>query len=55
LSSGEFYGSAFARIERQIDFVPEDELARILEETGFDAPTRFYQCFSWGAWWARAV
>ena len=47
--------SAFARIERQIDFVPEDELARILEETGFDAPTRFYQCFSWGAWWARAV
>jgi len=47
--------NAFARMERQIDFVPEDELAQILDETGFSAPTRFYQCFLWGAWWTRAV
>ena len=46
---------AFARMERQIDFVPEVDLAQILDETGFSAPTRFYQCFLWGAWWARAV
>jgi tRNA (cmo5U34)-methyltransferase len=46
---------AFARMERQIDFVPEDELAQILHETGFSAPTRFYHCFLWGAWWTRAV
>jgi tRNA (cmo5U34)-methyltransferase len=45
---------AFARIEQQISFVPEDKLAQILDEAGFDAPTRFYQCFLWGAWWARA-
>lgn len=47
--------NAFARMERQIDFVPEDELAQILDETGFSAPTRFYQCFLWGAWWTRAA
>jgi tRNA (cmo5U34)-methyltransferase len=45
--------NAFDRMERQIDFVPEDELARILDETGFSAPTRFYQCFLWGAWWSQ--
>jgi len=47
--------NAFARMDRQINFVPEDELAQILNETGFAAPTRFYQCFLWGAWWTRAV
>jgi tRNA (cmo5U34)-methyltransferase len=47
--------NAFARMGRQIDFVPEDELAKLLDETGFSAPTRFYQCFLWGAWWTRAV
>lgn len=46
---------AFARIEQQISFVPEDELAQLLDETGFAIPTRFYQCFLWGAWWSRAV
>jgi len=45
--------NAFARMERQIDFVPEDELAKLLDETGFSAPTRFYQSFLWGAWWTR--
>jgi tRNA (cmo5U34)-methyltransferase len=47
--------NAFTRMERQIDFVPEDELTKLLDETGFSAPTRFYQCFLWGAWWTRAV
>jgi len=47
--------TAFARMERQIDFVTGDELAQILDETGFTAPTRFFQCFLWGAWWTRAV
>jgi len=47
--------NAFARMDRQINFVPEDELVQILDETGFAAPTRFYQCFLWGAWWTRAV
>ena len=45
---------AFARIERQISFAPEDELAQLLNETGFTVPTRFFQCLLWGAWWARA-
>jgi tRNA (cmo5U34)-methyltransferase len=52
LSEGET-GRTFDRIERQIAFVPEDELATLVNDAGLETPTRFYQCFLWGGWWSR--
>jgi tRNA (cmo5U34)-methyltransferase len=43
------------RMDRQIDFVAEDVLARILSKAGFAPPTRFYQSLLWGGWWTRAA
>ncbi len=43
----------FGRIEHQIDFVREDELAQLLNAAQFASPTRFYQNLLWGAWWTR--
>lgn len=37
-------------ILRDIAFLPEAELVAMLEEAGFDAPTRFYQTWLFGGW-----
>lgn len=41
----------FDRIERQISLVSENTLEHILDDTGFNIPTRFVQSFLWGGWW----
>ncbi len=37
-------------IERDISFIPEEELAALLREAGFTTPVRFYQTFLFGGW-----
>lgn len=37
-------------VERDVDFVPEDELFSILGEAGFLNPVRFYQTYLFGGW-----
>lgn len=37
-------------IERDVDFIPEDELMALLGEAGFSTPIRFYQTYLFGGW-----
>lgn len=43
----------FSRIDEQISFRREEELAVLLKEVGFASLTLFYQSLLWGAWWTR--
>lgn len=37
-------------VERDVDFIPENELFSILDEAGFVNPVRFYQTYLFGGW-----
>jgi tRNA (cmo5U34)-methyltransferase len=39
-----------AHVERDVDFIPEDELVAFLNEAGFCNPLRFYQTYLFGGW-----
>jgi tRNA (cmo5U34)-methyltransferase len=39
-----------AHVERDVDFIPECELAALLNEAGFSNPLRFYQTYLFGGW-----
>lgn len=39
-----------AHIERDVTFIPENELVTLLREAGFATPLRFYQTYLFGGW-----
>lgn len=45
----------FKRIRKGISFVDEPTLAELLQDAGFQTPTRFWQSFLWGAWLTRTL
>lgn len=42
-----------AHIDKDVAFIPEDELFALLQEAGFAAPLRFYQTYLFGGWVAK--
>lgn len=39
-----------AHVERDVDFIPEEELIALLNQAGFSNPLRFYQTYLFGGW-----
>ncbi|NTW66579.1 MAG: class I SAM-dependent methyltransferase [Nitrospirae bacterium] len=39
-----------AHVERDVAFIPENELVALLNEAGFSTPLRFYQTYLFGGW-----
>jgi len=48
--SDEAVADAFERIDSDISFLREDELASCLKQAGFGVPRRFFQALMWGGW-----
>jgi len=46
---------AFENVRREISFIDEEDLRTIVEDAAFEAVSRFFQCFLWGAWAARRI
>jgi hypothetical protein len=44
-----------AHVERDVDFISENDLAALLREAGFATPLRFYQTYLFGGWVASRV
>ncbi|WP_428569290.1 MAG: SAM-dependent methyltransferase [Solidesulfovibrio sp. DCME] len=42
-------------VEKDVDFIPEDDLFTLLHEAGFSTPIRFYQTYLFGGWVATRV
>jgi len=48
--SAEDLATERAHFQRDIAFLPEEELLAMLETAGFSCPVRFYQTWLFGGW-----